>query len=171
MLTREEFQDFYNNDRDKLNATFTAATPGEQEQYLKWLDEINPAEPEVDERDILSKAGEILQDTAELEAEIHARQTAAEDIEAQIHAERPITPAASRQGIMARQRAYRSNMLRKLKRSFRLMQPFDSQLAALEIGVAVESVARYLATESHVVGGQIGYNPELKKYFITDPLM
>lgn len=171
MLTKEQFLNLHNNDKDALNTMFGSSTPAEQDQYIIWLDEINPIEEMTSEeagqatvRTALDEMEAAIPDTTTLEQSIHAEYIAREE-------GRIVSKRQTPMQVAARQRAYRSNLLRRLKRQFRVMELFTTKQAHEVTGIDIEALARYLANESNLEGSQIGYNPEIKKYYVVDPLL
>lgn len=77
---------------------------------------------------------------------------------------------AERRAQMARLRAYRSNMFRKLKKHFKINEPFTSSRAAQATGTEIDYLVSYLESEIHRPGSHIVKLAE-GEYYIKNPFL
>jgi hypothetical protein len=81
------------------------------------------------------------------------------------------TPHISPEQEAGRLRAYRSNMLRRLRKHFGFLQSFTVEQAVMRLKRDKHEISEYLRVEASQRASQIGYNRESNKYFIKSPFM
>lgn len=165
MLTKEQFADFYANDRDELNKAFTEASSEEQDEYVKWLDELTPVELP-NEDSVLAEAGELLGEDYEQRGA--AADKATEEAVRQIMFS--VTEANPRE-IAASKRAQRSNMLRSIRARYRLMEEFSISECARKIGRDPAEVSAYLISEIKRGTGVFTYLAEKNRFMLDNPFV
>jgi len=163
MLTREQFQDFYHNDRDKLNEAFKTASPADQDTYIKWLEELNPAETPDEDDPLAGLEGSVA--PAEIDEAMTELEAAVDKLVKQS------VEAVNPRKVAERKRAQRSNMLRSIRARYKLMTPFTVSECATKIGRDPQEVAAYLVSEIRSGNGVFGYNEETRQFYLDNPFL